>query len=93
MSRIIEKKTWTRFFDLMWKGEKMFDIRLQNFKVEPGDKILFREWDPEAEKYTGRELELPVKHVWMVDFTDFNDIEDIQAFGHQIIVLNMEGEA
>jgi len=49
-----ELKIWPEYFDPLLKGEKMFEIRKndRNFKV--GDRIMFREYDPDDGSYTGR---------------------------------------
>lgn len=39
------------------------DFRLADFDLEPGDKIIFQEWNPETKKYTGREYTKEVKKV------------------------------
>lgn len=37
------------------------DFRCADFDLEEGDQICYQEWDPEEEKYTGREYTLTVK--------------------------------
>jgi hypothetical protein len=59
--KIIEKKIWPEMFE---NDKKMpTDFRLADFYLEDGDKIKFREWDPETKKYTGREFIKTVKRV------------------------------
>jgi len=53
---IIEKKTWPECFEAILHGEKKFEIRLADFKIQKGDTLLLREWDPKTKEYTGREI-------------------------------------
>jgi hypothetical protein len=57
--RTIQKKIWPDMFD----NDKnlTLDFRCADFKVKPGDVIIFREWDPKTKKYTGREYKKVVK--------------------------------
>lgn len=49
-------KTWPFYFEEVFMGRKSFEVRVndRNFKV--GDYIILKEWNPDTEKYTGREL-------------------------------------
>jgi len=56
---IIEKKIWPNMFD----NDKQMpvDFRLADFNLKEGDKIIFKEWDPEKKEYTGRKYTKTVK--------------------------------
>lgn len=57
----IEKKIWPKRFD---KDKKLaVDFRLADFDLKDGDVIVYREWDPETKKYTGRQYKKCVKRV------------------------------
>lgn len=50
MSRIIEKKIWSKPFEKVLSGEKKFELRLADFDIEKGDN--FHNHTPEEiEKY------------------------------------------
>lgn len=54
-----EYKTWREPFAMVVHGWKTFEVRLEDEKAEratPESKVLLREWDEEAVKYTGREI-------------------------------------
>lgn len=46
-------KIWPSFFAAVKKGDKTFEVRLNDRHYEVGDALLLREWDPEALDYTG----------------------------------------
>jgi len=47
--RIIIKKIWPDKFDL--DKELTLDFRLADFDLEPGDEIIFKEWDPKTKQF------------------------------------------
>jgi hypothetical protein len=59
--RVIEKKIWPEMFEV--DKELPVDFRLADFKLKDGDKIRYREWDPQTKQYTGREYTKSVKRV------------------------------
>ncbi len=83
--KMIDKKTWPKYFELMFKGEKNVDIRLADFDIAPGDEIRFNEYDPIKDQYTGRAIIRKVTQVNHVYLTDFHSIEEIHEKGHLII--------
>lgn len=53
-------KIWPRFFDLVQKGEKSFEVRRNDRSFAVGDTLVLEEWDPAnlpSPKYTGRVTE------------------------------------
>lgn len=58
-------KTWPRHFQQVLSGAKRFEFRRDDrsprFGVE--DLLVLREWDPETEAYTGRQIQAVVTHV------------------------------
>ncbi len=85
MTKFISKKTWPHFFQLMVDGHKNTDLRLADFDIEKGDVIIFQEWDPQTESYTGRELSRIVYNVNHVNLDRFHTLDEIETFGHFII--------
>lgn len=84
---IIKKKTWPDFFRQVLSGEKKFDIRLADFECKPGDTLLFEEWDPNTEQYTGRTLEKKVTCVIKTEDLKFWPKEDMKKHGFQVMSL------
>lgn len=61
--KVVKKKLWPQYFDLMVSGKKKYEFRLNDFAIEPGDILVLEEWDPETHAYTGRRIERNVTHV------------------------------
>lgn len=59
----IELKCWPKYFEAVFQGHKTFDLRLGTLQVSDGDWIRLREYDPDSETYTGREVIKTVSHV------------------------------
>lgn len=86
----IEKKVWPEYFKEILKGEKTFELRLNDFEINEGDILVLKEWDPETKNYTGREVEKKVGYVgkWKIDeLTQFWPKEEIENKGLQVISL------
>ena len=49
-------KTWPIYFEAMWVGDKMFELRRQDREFREQDRLLLQEYDPVKKAYTGREL-------------------------------------
>jgi hypothetical protein len=59
-----ELKSWPQFFEAIAAGRKRHDLRRafdRNFRV--GDRLRLREFDPEAQRYTGREQMVQVTYI------------------------------
>lgn len=86
--RKIEKKVWPEYFEKILSGEKNFELRLNDFEVEPGDILFLREWNPETKAHTGREIEKEVTYVGKFKIDDlFWPKVEIEEKGLQIISL------
>jgi hypothetical protein len=61
--RTHELKTWSEYFESMVLEEKNFEVRKndRNFKV--GNYLLLKEWNPESEEYTGREVFRKIEYI------------------------------
>ena len=86
MSRI-EKKTWPEAFELIRTGQKTYDLRLADWHAQPGDTMVFREWNPETGEYTGRSLEKRVGYVGKTKDWEVWPKEEIEKHGFQVISL------
>ncbi|MFH1098701.1 MAG: DUF3850 domain-containing protein [Candidatus Uhrbacteria bacterium] len=80
-----EKKTWPQDFEAILDGQKTFDLRLADWKCEPGDTLVLREWDPDTEAYTGRIIEKEVTHILKTNELTFWPKEEIDKYGFQVI--------
>lgn len=84
----IEKKVWTKYFDAILTGKKKFELRLNDWECKEGDVLVLREWDPEIQKYTGRQVEKKVSYVARFKLDElFWTKEEIEKYGIQIISL------
>jgi ribosomal protein S17 len=81
----IEKKVWPEYFQKINNREKTFELRLNDFKCKPGDTLILKEWDPNTEKYSGRELIKNVTYVLKTKDIRFWPEEDIKKYGFQVI--------
>lgn len=53
-------KCWPEYFQVMWIGDKTFEIRLNDRDYQERDEVCLQEWDPgesEENQYSGREIE------------------------------------
>lgn len=86
----IEKKIWPEYFQAVLEGRKTYELRLNDFKVDEGDILVLKEWDPKTKNYTGRVVEKKVGFVrgWKIDeLTVFWPRKDIDEKGLQVISL------
>ncbi len=84
----IEKKVWPQYFEKLLTGEKNYELRLGDFQPNPGDVLILKEWDPQTEKFTGREVRKEVTYTatFKIDGL-FWSKEDIEKHGLSIISL------
>jgi hypothetical protein len=83
--RRIEKKTIPMLFEKVLNGEKNFDLRICEFDCEVGDVLVLREWDPETEEYTGRQVEKTITFLTKTKDLKFWSQEDINELGFLIM--------
>ena len=89
MPREITKKVLPEFFQDIIDGKKKYELRLNDFEIEPGDTLILEEYssaDPQTRQATGRSLK---KHVTYVRKFKIQELwfseEDIKNKGIQII--------
>ncbi len=61
MSKLIEKRINTKYFTLVKAHLKNFELIKDTDDIQPGDKILFKEWN--GKEFTGRRFTRTVNHV------------------------------
>ena len=82
---VIEKRIWPEFFEDLKKLN--LELRLADFSLKEGDTIVFKEWDPKTEKFTGRSVTRKVR-LFFKDFpTKFWSKEEIEKYGLYVIKL------
>ncbi|MBU0467196.1 MAG: DUF3850 domain-containing protein [Nanoarchaeota archaeon] len=83
----IEKKTWPKEFQAVLEGRKKFDLRLADFKINEGDILVLKEFNPETKSYTGRILEKKVSYILKTKDLQHYPKEEMEKFGFQIMSL------
>lgn len=85
----IRKKIWPQAFEAVLDGSKTFELRLNDFDIRPGDKLVLEEYDPKGKKYTGRRIEKIAGYIkaYKQEELPFWPIEEIRKHGLQIISL------
>lgn len=61
--KVHELKTIEPFFSDIRSEQKSFEIRKDDRKFHEGDILLLRDYDPESEKYSGREILCRVDYI------------------------------
>ena len=89
MSQRIVKKVLPDYFQDIVDGKKKYELRLNDFIIEPGDTLVLEEWtstDHATRQATGRVLEKKVTYLRKFKLQDlwFSE-EDIKEKGIQII--------
>ncbi len=85
--KIIKKKTWPEYFELVLAGKKRFDLRVADFDIEEGDILVLEEWNPQIKEYTGRKIEKKVDYILKLQLDDFGQKEEIEKNGLVMIQL------
>lgn len=89
MSNRIIKKVLPDYFQDIVDGKKKYELRLNDFDIEPGDILILEEYtsaDPKTRQATGRVIEKKVTYLRKFKLQDlwFSE-EDIKEKGIQII--------
>lgn len=89
MSKRISKKVLPDYFQDILDGKKKYELRLNDFEIEPGDILILEEYsssDPLTRKATGRFLEKEVTYIHRFKLQDlWWSREDLEEKGVQII--------
>lgn len=83
----IPKKTWPELFEKVLSGEKNFDLRLADFECQPGDILVFQEYDPKTKQYTGREIEKEITFVMKTNDLNFWPKKQVDELGFIVMSL------
>lgn len=79
------KKILSQYFQDIVDGKKTFEVRLADWECQEGDVLVLQEWDPEAQDYTGREVEKEVTYVVKTKDMAFWSQEEVEKNGYQIL--------
>ena len=60
-------KTWPNWFRLLFAGKKTADVRINDRNFKEGDTVVFEEWEPNNEQYTGETIRCTISHVLRID--------------------------
>lgn len=89
MPKKIIKKVLPEYFQDILDGKKKYELRLNDFDIEPGDILVLEEYtssDPKDRKATGRVLEKQVTYLRKFKLQDLWWSEkDLKEKGIQII--------
>jgi hypothetical protein len=74
-------KTWPEYWISVESGAKNFEVRRNDRSFQPGDTLWLREWNPDAQDYTGRSVTRRIDYV----------LRDAERFGVQpgFVVLGL----
>lgn len=61
--RVHSVKVWPEFFQAMWTGAKLFEIRLNDRDYQVGDVVDLHEYDPERKMYLDRQLRRRITYI------------------------------
>lgn len=86
----INQKVEQEYFDHIVAGEKR-EIRLAADAVHEGDTVIFEEWDPHTQAYTGRKIETAVTAVRPVSSTPHSKGREHTETGSQLIQFEPKG--
>lgn len=89
MSKRIIKKVLPEYFQDILDGKKKYELRLNDFEIEPGDILVLEEYtsaNSETRKATGRVIEKTVTYLRKFKLQDlWWSEEDLKEKGIQII--------
>jgi hypothetical protein len=66
-------KIWPKYYDMLASGKKNFELRKHNRDYKIGDQLLFMEWNPKTEEYTGRSLKRKI--IYILRSSDHDGLE------------------
>lgn len=92
MTKIIKKKCYTPFFELIKKGDKNIELRLNDFEVNDGDILVLYDRNPDTGELTGRFLKKKIVRHYTMNPTHWYDIEKIKTKGFVVMELEEYNE-
>ncbi len=74
-------------FQKILSGEKKFDLRLADFDCQEGDTLILQEYDPQKQKYTGREVSKTIGFVLKTKDLTYWPQSEVQVKGFIVMSL------
>ena len=62
--KIHELKIWPIYFEAVSNGSKTFEVRKNDRNYLEGDRVILREWNPDTEKFTMRQMSFKIGYVF-----------------------------
>jgi hypothetical protein len=93
MSKIIEKKILSPYFERLLDGSKTFELRLADWECKEGDTLVLNEIDPTSKQPTGRSIKKRVGYILKTSEFDAFPKEEVERYGYQVISLLPEDAA
>jgi len=89
MQGVHDLKVWPSYFQDMWDGNKVSDVRKDDRGYFCGDRLVLREWNPGdgPAGFTGRHLEAIITHVQRMDVEPIISIMGRQV--PDVVVLSL----
>ncbi len=82
----IEKKVQKKYFKAIIDGQKRFEVRLADFKCQPGDVLVLKEQTDGSKKLTGRKIECELLYKFNTkEMEKFYSKKDIEKYGFAIL--------
>ncbi len=82
----ITKKINPEFFGAVLSGKKKYELRLNDEEVQEGDTLVLKEWSPDTQEYTGREVTKTVIYTRAFKIEDLHwSKEDIEEKGLRLM--------
>lgn len=82
---IHHKKCVPDLFEAVRAGQKPFEVRLADFEVQSGDRMVLEEWDPIIQSYTGRTCTIEIGYILKTKDVSFWKQKDIETYGFQVM--------
>jgi len=84
----IEKKVQQKYFEAVMEGKKRFEVRLADFKCNPGDILVLKEQKQGTKKLTGRKIECEVLYKFNTkEMERFHTKKEINKYGFVILAI------
>jgi hypothetical protein len=84
----IEKKVQQEYFEAVLEGKKRFEVRLADFKCNPGDILVLKEQLQGTRKLTGRQIECELLYKFNTkDIEKFYTKEKIEKYGLAVLAI------
>lgn len=84
----IQKKVQEEYFKAVAEGKKRFEVRLADFKCQPGDILVLKEQKQGTKKLTGKEIECEVLYKFNTkEVEKFYPKKDIDKHGLVVLAI------